>query len=413
MPASSPFIPTSVDIVILGAGPAGIEATLAAVDAGYDAICLEAHEVGHSIERWSEVRLFSPWELDVSPRGRAHLEAAGRPIPTGDEPPTGREYLDRYLLPLAHLPELAPRVHTGVRAVGVGRRGLLKTDAIGKPDRRRPPFQILWERPETGEEGSTIAPTVIDATGVYETPSPAGSGGLWAPGERALGERVTRWIPTARQLDALAGRRVLIVGGGYSAATAVVALAERDDRGAITWCYRSESVPIAPIEADSLPERRALTERANRIAAAPPPDFFPRSGEVVTKFELAGEGPNAPIRVHLEDGTGESSTIEVDHVISLTGYRPDPTLLRECQVHHCWASDGLMKLSAQLLSTAGGGGDCLAVETDPSTALTNPEPGLFVIGSKSYGRFSQYLLRSGHQQVDALFGTLLPGLVAR
>lgn len=412
MPASSRTIPNSVDLVVLGAGPAGIEATLAAIDAGRDVVCLEAHDVGHSIERWSEVRLFSPWELDVSPRGRARLEAAGHAIPTGDEPPTGREYLDHYLLPLASLPDLASRIHIGVRAVGVARRGLLKTDAIGKPDRHRPPFQILWER-DTGEEGGTLAPIVIDATGVYDTPSPTGSGGLWAPGERALGERVSRWIPTERDRQALAGRRVLVVGGGYSAATAVVALAERDDRGAITWCYRSESAPIAPIQNDPLPERRALTERANRIAAAPPADVYPRPGEVVTKFERSGEGPTAPIRVHLEDRTGRPSTIEVDHVVSLTGYRPDPSLLRECQVHHCWASDGLMKLSAQLLSAAGAGGDCLAVETDPATALTNPEPGLFVIGSKSYGRFSQYLLRSGHQQVDVLFETLLPSLATR
>ena len=70
-----------------------------------------------------------------------------------------------------------------------------------------------------------------------------------------------------------------------------------------------------------------------------------------------------------------------------------------------------MKLAAALMAAGGGGGDCLAqvfrfssfilknlsalvwqVAPGPATLLT-PEPGLLVLGMKSYGRGSAFLLR--------------------
>ena len=55
------------------------------------------------------------------------------------------------------------------------------------------------------------------------------------------------------------------------------------------------------------------------------------------------------------------TVVEADHLVSLTGYRPNADLYRELHVHQCYASDGPMKLAATLLAAAagGGGGDCL------------------------------------------------------
>jgi len=38
--------------------------------------------------------------------------------------------------------------------------------------------------------------------------------------------------------------------------------------------------------------------------------------------------------------------------------------------------------------------------------LVNPEPGSFILGSKSYGRNSQLLLRAGWEQVDPIFSLI-------
>jgi hypothetical protein len=62
-----------------------------------------------------------------------------------------------------------------------------------------------------------------------------------------------------------------------------------------------------------------------------------------------------------------------------------------------------MKLAAALLAASGAGGDCLAQPAQDATTLRNPEPRYFVLGNKSYGRRSDFLLKVGHQQVrDAL-----------
>jgi hypothetical protein len=62
-----------------------------------------------------------------------------------------------------------------------------------------------------------------------------------------------------------------------------------------------------------------------------------------------------------------------------------------------------MKLAAALLGAAGG--DCLAQPAPSADLLSNPEPGFFILGSKSYGRNSSFLLRQGLQQIDSILGS--------
>jgi hypothetical protein len=60
-----------------------------------------------------------------------------------------------------------------------------------------------------------------------------------------------------------------------------------------------------------------------------------------------------------------------------------------------------MNLSAALLGAAGDGtADCLAQASHGVAALRVPEPNFFVLGMKSYGRNSTFLLRVGYEQVD-------------
>ena len=48
------------------------------------------------------------------------------------------------------------------------------------------------------------------------------------------------------------------------------------------------------------------------------------------------------------------------------------------------------------------------VSAGVDTART-PDPGFFVLGAKSYGRNSQFLMRVGWAQVDEVFGLLSSG----
>ena len=97
--------------------------------------------------------------------------------------------------------------------------------------------------------------------------------------------------------------------------------------------------------------------------------------------------------------TAEESqaAIHVDRVVALVGYSPDNSIYRELQVHECYASFGPIKLAATLFS--GDSADCLNQDSPGPDALCNPEPNFFVLGAKSYGKHSNFLIRTGLQQL--------------
>jgi hypothetical protein len=100
---------------------------------------------------------------------------------------------------------------------------------------------------------------------------------------------------------------------------------------------------------------------------------------------------------------GEERCVEaVDLVVANVGFHPDVGLYRELQVHQCYASEGPMKLAAALLGASGGGGDCLAQTSMGADTLKSPEPDFYILGSKSYGRNSAFLIKLGLEQIEDL-----------
>jgi hypothetical protein len=394
---------TPQHIAILGAGPVGLEAALAAIDRGESFTLYETapHAAGN-IRRWGHVRLFTPWSLNVSPRMRRHLEAAGQPVPDGPECPTGNELADRLLTPLAQLPAIQAGLETGTRVLDVSRSELLKHEEIGTPARAAQPFRLVV-RDQQGHERAESASIVIDCTGTYEIANALGQGGVPAPGERGAGARILRHIPDLdAEPQAWAGKRLLLVGAGHSAQTAACDLADfaAEHPGTrIVWALRRDEASWAIDPDDPLPDRSGLAERSAAIAAGSSDAFEIETGVTVEAIEGAAEG----LMVHLT-GEGGARSANVDLILALTGYVGDPGLYRQLQVHECYATSAPMKLAAALLGQ--GSSDCLAQVSHGAETLANPEPGFFVLGIKSYGRSSGFLMRIGWTQVDEVFSLL-------
>lgn len=386
-------------IAILGAGPTGLEAALAAVDAGLPFTIYEAApSVAGNVRAWGHVQLFTPWDMNVSPRMRRHLEATGREVPGGSQCPTGRELAEKLFEPLASLPEIAPNVRLGTRVLSVGRQGLLKHEEIATAERGRRPFRILLSD-ESGREWTETADVVIDATGTWGNPNTLGDGGIPAPGERSFSQEIRRDIPdfTSEASD-WAGKTVLLAGAGHSAQTAVRALSELPGTRVI-WALRNPEPGWGTHDGDPLPERARLAADAAALAGGASPAVETRRGVAVEEITK----PNGKLEVVLRNGEG-SETVAVDRILSLTGAVGDHGLYRQLQVHECYATSGPMKLSAALLGA--GSSDCLAQTTHGADTLTNPEPGFFILGSKSYGRNNTFLMRIGWEQVGEVFGLL-------
>jgi hypothetical protein len=391
-------------VAILGAGPTGLEAALAAAEHGYPFTVFEAEPgVAGQLRRWGHVRLFTPWSLSLSPRMRRALEAAGRTPPAADDLcPTGEELVSEVFQPLAELPRLRGRLRCGVEVRRVGRRGLLKHEEIGTPERGRRPFRLLV-RDADGRERLEGAGVVLDCTGTTE-PNPLGDGGIPAPGEESLDGVLQHEIPDLRSTaEAWSGSRVLVVGAGHSAQTAVRDLVELAPGTEVVWALRDEEPDLGAVEEDPLPERARLTATAAALIAEPPPGLEVRRGVVVDAVERRGD--RVAVTLRRRDGAVEEVT--VDRILALTGKVGDHLLYRQLQVHECYATSGPMKLAAALLAGSGaGGGDCLQQASQGAETLVNPEPGFFILGAKSYGRRNDFLMRVGWQQVDEVFGLL-------
>lgn len=406
-------VDTPARIAILGGGPIGIEAALYARYLGYDVDLYERGPIAASVLKWGHVRMFSPWKWNVSTLGLAALAAqdpAWRP-PEAESLPTGRELVERYLLPLARSDLLIDSLRLETEVLAVGREGLLKGDLVGDEARSEPSFRLLV-RDRRGERYAT-ADVVLDCTGTYGNHNWLGTGGLPALGELAAVEQIEYGLPDIDGADRAryANRRVLVVGGGHSAATNVLALARlaaSEPQTRITWAVRhaiaAGTGPIARVEHDPLPERARLVEQANGLAAGSDTVEFLAETSVrslvwraeVGSFVVLFEGAYAGER-------------EVDAIIANVGWRPDRRIYEELQVHECYATGGPIKLAAALLSAAA---DCLAQPAVGAETLLNPELDFYILGAKSYGRRSPFILRAGHDQIRQVFSVIFdrPGL---
>lgn len=400
-------IDTPAKLAILGAGPIGVEAALYARFLGYDVVIFEREEVAASVRKWGHVRMFTPFGLNRSPLGLAALRAQDEKYqPPGDEELlTGNEWAERYLLPLSQTDLLADhlRLHTEVAAIG--KEELLKGEMPGHEDRGDWSFRLLV-RDSQGDRMET-ADAVLDCAGVYGQANWLGEGGIPAIGERKLRGEIEYRLPDilGRDRERYAGRHTLLVGAGYSAATNVVALAQlaREAPGTrVTWITRREGAagaggPIAAVENDRLPGRERLAREANRLAseAGSGVTYWPAT----TVQRVAHAGVEGAWTVDLSGR--QSGSYSFDQIIANVGFRPDNCLYEELQIHECYASQGPMKLAAALLGQTGA--DCLDQKACGPQTLVNPEANYYLLGSKSYGRKSNFLLSVGLEQIREVF----------
>ncbi len=381
----------SKSIAIIGAGPVGLEAALAALEHGYDVQVYERGEIADAVRQWGQVRMFSPFALNASERGRARLQLEGVPLPEPAAILTGAEFRSRYLLPLAQ--SLRSHIRQNCAVLALGRAGRLKGDFVSDPARSDAPFRLLL-RDEAGERTAS-AGIVLDCSGTFAQPNSLGEGGIPVPGESACAARIHYGIPSLTK-DFI-GQHLLVVGAGHSAATVVRALAQAGAQ--ITWMIRRErETPLLEIPHDPLPERRQLSTAANRLAQEKQVALL--AGATIAALVPTADG----IEVKWTKINGETGKLLIDQIVAATGFRPDLGLTRELQVQTCWATEGTYPLAASLLGEAGA--DCLQAPAVGAEALLHPEPGYFTLGIKSYGRSSNFLLRTGYEQVEAVFGWL-------
>lgn len=383
---------SALPVVVIGAGPVGLAAAVHLLNRGETPLVLEAGvTVGANIAQWAHVRVFSPWEFNLDPASQALLETHGWVAPPAEAYPTGQELLDRYLLPLAALPEIHSHLRLGTRVIGVARQGYSRITSAG---REKAPFVVRFIS-EQGE-GEVLARAVIDASGTYATPNPLGASGIPAVGERTHHDRIFYGIPDVLNTHRAryAGRRVLVAGSGHSAFNALldlVKLAEEEPGTTITWVVRRAKLGnlFGGGDTDQLPERGRLGARLQTLVQR-------GALTMVTDYKVA-RIVATPAGLVVSDGLRDLAP--VDEIVVATGLRPDLEILRELRL----ALDDVVESPVALAPLIDPNvHSCGSVPPHGAEELKHPETDFFMVGMKSYGRAPTFLLRTGYEQVRSV-----------
>src|SRR5699024_5241410 len=236
----------------------------------------------------------------------------------------------------------------------------------------------------------------IDASGTWNQSNPLGRSGLPAPGENAAIDQglITAPLPavTGAERDRFAGRHVLVVGAGHSAANKLldlVDLAQQDPTTRNSWAVRTADVTgvFGGEDRDELAARRAL---GTRLRAAVESAVI----EVHTSFTITAFTPSADgLTVHATNVQGESR-LEVDLLIPATGFRPDLSILSELRLALDPAVDAPAQLGPLIDPEFH---SCGSVEPHGEKLLAHPDPGFYIVGMKSYGRAPTFLMATGYE----------------
>ena len=394
-------------IAVIGAGPVGLAAAAHLLARGLRPLVFEAGSVpGANLRSYAHVQLFSPWRYNVDKAARALLEQRGWTHPAPEVLPTAGEIVTSYLAPLAQHPEIEPHVHFNNRVVGITRSTV---DKVKTAAREATPFSIHVDTPNGEREYQASA--VLDASGTWNQPNPLGANGLPALGERALTKQISYGMPDVlgKERERYAGRRILVVGSGHSAAGNLIALAELADAAPTTqivWAIRGDNWKriLGGGEADGLPARGQLGVRLKQLRD---------SGrlQVHTSFrahELRSD--NSRITVYGAASEGERPRIAaVEEIIVSAGARPDLGITRELRVrrdHWLESTEALAPLIDPNEHSCG------TVRPHGHRELAHPEVGYYAVGAKSYGRAPTFLLATGYEQVRSIVAALAGDLAA-
>src|SRR5262245_13728069 len=382
-------------VAVIGAGPVGLAAAAHVLERGMQPVVLEAGmRVGHAVLQWAHVRMFSPWSYNVDKAAERLLRAQGWNIPDPSHYPTGGELVENYLAPLAMRTPLRAHVRTNARVLSLARAGFDKTKSLG---RDKAPFELRYRN---GRGAKTLlADTLIDASGTWQSPNPAGVNGTQAIGEVENADRIAYGMPDVlgHARYRYAGRTVAVLGAGHSAIGTILDLANLKDGEPATeviWMLRGDTPEKS--FGGGINDKLAARGELGRLFAQ-----LVRSGDVriETGFSLTHICKmNGTLRL----GAGSACCgrhVVADELIVATGFRPDLSFLGELRL----ALDPALECSPALAPLIDPNlHSCGTVRPHGARELAHPEPGFYVAGMKSYGRAPTFLLLTGYEQVRSI-----------
>lgn len=267
-----------VEVAVVGAGPCGIAVGIAARDAGMSCVIFDRGAVTQAmIEHPIYTVYFS---------GPEKLELAGIPFTTAGDKPTRREAL-RYYRKVVSFFGLDVRQYESVDHIECVATGGFRLDTAQR-------------------DGAPVvhhARNIVIATGYYDNPRLLDVPGADLP-------KVEHYF---REPYPYFDQDVIVVGGGNSAADAALTVWREGARVTLVHLFDELDRGVKPWVRPDID---------NRIAEGSIPALWRHRISEIRPREVVVESLD----------TGERSTLPNDWVLAMTGYVPEPTLLRELGV---------------------------------------------------------------------------------
>lgn len=267
----------TLDIAVVGAGPCGIAVGVAARQQGLRCLLFDRGALTQAmIEHPTYTTYFS---------GPEKLEIAGLPFTTAGDKPTRREALRYYRKVVAYF--------------GVAVR---QYEEVQEIHGAHPEFVLRTTRPG-GEAREYRARNVVIATGYYHTPNRLDVPGAELP-------KVQHYF---REPFYYFDQDVIVVGGGNSAADAALTCWREGARVTLVHLFEGLDKGVKPWVRPDID---------NRIAEGSIPALWRHRVAEIRWGEVELESLD----------TGERRVLPNDWVLAMTGYTPDPGLLRRLGV---------------------------------------------------------------------------------
>lgn len=368
-------------IAIIGAGPIGLALAAKLSKSKTDFILLEkGKSVGANILEWGQVELFSTWENSVDKDAQTILEKNRVALPQLSQFPTGAALVNQYLQPLANTPQLVTKIKIDS-----------EVHSIFYNDKKEASYFDI-DFTQHGISKNIKAKIVIDASGTWGNFNPIIA-------SKITNKNIFYGIPdTSNEMaKTYSNKAVAVVGNGHSAMNSLQALAKLELQK-LTWIIRGDEPKFGKSKVGG--QSRGLEENIQTLI---------NQGRITLRNNFTiKEIEEVDGRLNLRNET-ETAITALDKLVVNIGFYPNHSIVSnfDLQLDSLYGCPKNLsdKINPKLHS-------CSTVSYHFSD-LKIADCDYYVVGMKSFGKASNFLLSSGYKILDGLVAHFVGELVQK
>lgn len=354
------------DVIVIGAGPIGLAMGIRLVHHNYSFTILEkGNSVGNNMLQWGGVHLFSNWENSIDPLSLEAIQNRGITFPNSKQCPSGKDFVGQYLEKLTNVPSIQENLKLQTEVTKV------------RYDKTTQLFDVHIQ--DGNQCGMLQSKTVIDASGTWGSFNPI------IENQSEFKNYIYKGIVDQNTIidkDA----SIAVIGNGHSAMNSIIALSTIESRK-IYWLIRSKEPKFGKSKVEG---------KSDHLEIAVSNLIDKNKVQLITEFSIV---KIEEVKDTLLLTSSNNQIISgLTMLVLNTGFCPDFKFLENISL----ALDQRYEVAAELSDKINPNlHSCNTVSYQFSDTIISDVP-YYVVGMKSFGKASNFLLTSGYKILDEL-----------